>query len=118
MMMTSSGKMMSKRTNRQSKRSQSDITVHVGLMAIVERVVPIECVVILYHITQHPYVMMQWIKGEKSLPMKRIIIVGDLHTPKGQSGRDISPNAADTPLPPRFPPTMVAARLTLLLRRT
>jgi hypothetical protein len=35
----------------------------------VERVVPIEHVVILRHITGHPYTMMQWIKGEKSLPM-------------------------------------------------
>jgi hypothetical protein len=38
-------------------------------MAIVERVVPIERVIILRHITGHPYTMMQWIKGEKSLPM-------------------------------------------------
>jgi hypothetical protein len=100
------------------KQSQSDIMVHVGLMAIVERVVPVERVIILRHITRHLYVMMQWIKGEKSLPMKQIIIVGNLHAPESQSGRDILPNAADTPLSPRFLPTMVAAGLTLLLRRT
>ena len=41
------------------KRSQSDITVRVGLMAIVERVVPVEGVVILRHVTRHPYGMIQ-----------------------------------------------------------
>jgi hypothetical protein len=87
-------------------------------MAIVERFVPVECVVILRHITRHPYVMMQWIKVEKSLPMKRCIIVGDLHAPEGRSGQNISPNAADNPLSPQFSPTMVAAGLTLFLRRT
>ncbi len=33
-------------------------------------------------------------------------------------GSNISPNAADTPLSPQFPPTMVVAGLKLLLRRT
>ena len=65
------------------QRSQSDITALVGITAIVKRVVPIERVVILRHITQHPYTMMQWIKSEKLLPMKRFIIVGELHAPKG-----------------------------------
>jgi hypothetical protein len=53
-------------------------------MAIVERVVPVERVVILRHITRHPYMMMQWNKGEKLLPMKRTIIVGELHAPEGR----------------------------------
>jgi hypothetical protein len=75
-------------------------------MTIVERVVPILRVIILRHITRHLYAIMQWRKGEKLLPMKRYIIGDVLHTPEGQSGQDILPNAADTPLSPQFPPTM------------
>ena len=73
---------------------------------------------VLRHITQHSYAMMQWRKGKKSLPMKWYIIVCDLHASEGRSGQGISPNAADTPLFPHFPPPMVPVGLTLLLKRT